>query len=211
MEWTLFGRGLIIGFAIAAPVGPIGLLCIQRSLAQGFGSGLVTGLGAATADALYGLVAALGLTAVSTFMAGQRLWLGLIGGLFLCSLGIRTLLALPAEQSAHVQGGSQRWGAYFSTLLLTLMNPMTIFSFMAIFAGLGFAGVESSRGSGWNAALLVFGVFVGSVAWWLLLSGFSSLLRSRINREMLLWINRIAGLVLLVFGGYLLMELVWNG
>lgn len=211
MEWELFGRGLIIGFAIAAPVGPIGLLCIQRTLAQGFGTGLVTGLGAATADALYGLVAALGLTAVSTFLTGQRLWLGLIGGLFLCYLGVRTLLALPAEQAADVQNGSHRWGAYMSTVLLTITNPMTIFSFMAVFAGLGLGGVESSRGSGWNAAILVLGVFVGSAAWWLLLSGFSSLLRSRINRTTLVWVNRAAGLVLLAFGGYLLLELIRNG
>lgn len=206
MDWAIFTRGFAIGVAIAAPVGAIGLLIIQRTLTQGLAAGVVTGLGAATADALYGLVAGLGLTAVSTFLTGQRLWLGIAGGLFLCYLGARTFSSPPAERAAIVQGQRGRWSAYVTTLLLTLTNPMTIFSFMAVFAGLGLAGAQSSGALG--AATLVAGVFVGSTSWSLFLSSVTSLLRSRINRPMMVWINRVAGMILVGFGCYFLLGLM---
>lgn len=208
MNLALFVRGLVVGFAIAAPVGPIGLLCIQRTLAHGRLVGLATGLGAATADAFYGLVAGLGLTAISAFLTGQRLWLGIIGGLFLCYLGVRTFLASPADQAAKVQSQGGLWGAYLSTLLLTLTNPMTIFSFMAVFAGLGLAAAGAGQGGGMGAATLVAGVFLGSALWWLLLSGGTSLVRGWINASTLVWVNRIAGVILVGFGGYLLLGLM---
>src|SRR5688572_12269534 len=125
-------KGLLIGFSIAAPVGPIGVLCIRRSLADGRQVGLATGLGAATADAAYGAVAGFGLTAISSFLVGQRLWLGLLGGIFLCYLGFRTFISRPAEQTAETRSGGLA-SAYLSTLLLTLTNPMTILSFVAVF------------------------------------------------------------------------------
>lgn len=202
METALLWRGVLIGFAIAAPVGPIGLLCIQRTLADGRLTGLATGLGAATADAVYGMVAAFGLTAISAFLVQQRLGLGLIGGAFLCYLGVRTLLAPPAQRAAAVTAGN-RWSAYGSTFLLTLTNPMTIFSFMAVFAGVGLA---ASADYG-RAATLVAGVFAGSAAWWLLLSGGVALLRDRITPAALRWINRAAGMILLVFGILLIAQL----
>lgn len=208
MEIALFFRGLVVGFAIAVPVGPIGLLCIQRTLNQGRLTGLATGLGAATADALFGLVAGLGLTAISTFLSDQRLWLGLIGGLFLCYLGVRTFLAAPAEKAASVQSQGGLWGAYFSTFLLTLTNPLTIFSFMLVFAGLGLAAAGTAQSNSLGAALLVAGVFSGSALWWLLLSGLVSLLRSWVNSQTLVWVNRVAGVILVGFGGYLLMGLM---
>ena len=204
MDWVLFSRGLVVGFAIAAPVGPIGLLCIQRTLTQGRLAGLATGLGAASADAIYGLIAGLGLTAVSTFLTDQRLWMGLAGGLFLCYLGVRTLMTAPAEQTANVQAQKGRWAAYGSTLLLTLTNPMTIFSFLAVFAGLGLASSNSKVG----AAVLVAGVFVGSAAWWLILSSGTSLLRNRIGPTVLGWVNRTAGVILVSFGLYLFIDLL---
>jgi threonine/homoserine/homoserine lactone efflux protein len=154
------------------------------------------------------LVAGLGLTAVSHFLSGQRLWLGLAGGFFLCYLGVRTFLAGPAEQAAHVRAAGTMWGSYFSTLLLTLTNPMTIFSFMAVFAGLGLAESGATQGNGFGAATLVAGVFAGSALWWLLLSGGISLVRSWINASTLVWVNRIAGVVLFGFGGYLLLDLM---
>ena len=208
MELSLFFRGLVVGFAIAAPVGPIGLLCIQRTLAHGRLTGLATGLGAASADAVYGLIAGLGLTAVSTFLTGQQWWLGLVGGLFLCYLGARTFYATPAQEAATVEARGGLWGSYFSTLLLTLTNPMTIFSFMAVFAGLGLATAQDGQISGASAALLVAGVFLGSAFWWLLLSGLTSLLRGWINTTTLVWVNRVAGVILVAFGGYLLMGLL---
>lgn len=196
MDVTLVVRGFLLGFAIAAPVGPIGLLCIQRTLSQGQLVGLASGLGAATADAFYGTVAAFGLTLVSGFLIEQQFWLALAGGLFLCYLGVRTLLAIPAERAAA--GEAQGIGAaYLSTFLLTVTNPMTILAFVAIFAGAGLATAGGDTGA---AGLLVMGVFLGSAAWWLLLSGGVALLRSRISTGVLLWVNRAAGAILVVFG-----------
>jgi threonine/homoserine/homoserine lactone efflux protein len=196
MDPALFLRGLLIGFSIAAPVGPIGVLVIRRTLAEGRLAGLVTGLGAATADALYGCVAAFGLTFVTSLLVGQQLWVRLIGGLFLCYLGIRAFMAAPAERAAAATGSSLV-GAYGSTLLLTLANPATILSFIAVFAGLGLA---ASSGDYAAASSMVLGVFAGSALWWLLLSGGIGLLRLRLTPGALRWINRASGAILMVFG-----------
>ena len=196
MDPSLFLRGLIIGLSIAAPVGPIGVLCIRRTLTQGRGYGLISGLGAATADAVYGCVAGFGLTFISSFLVDQQMWLRLVGGAFLCDLGIKTLLAKPAEKAAEARG-TGLLGVYGSTLFLTLTNPMTILSFAAIFAGLG---VAETNGDYISAAVLVLGVFSGSALWWLLLSGGVSLFRSRFTPQALVWVNRISGLVVVGFG-----------
>ena len=145
LEFELLWKGAVIGFAIAAPVGPIGLLCIRRTLAEGRLIGLVSGLGAATADAIYGLVAGFGLTAVSGFLIGQGFWLRVIGGAFLCWLGARIFVSEPATKAASVDGRGLV-GAYASTLALTLTNPTTILSFVAIFAGLGVAAAGDYSG-----------------------------------------------------------------
>lgn len=196
MDFPLLFRGLLIGFSIAAPVGPIGVLCIRRTLADGRLSGLVSGLGAATADMLYGCVAGFGLTFISGFLVGQQLWLRLFGGLFLLYLGIKTLLSKPSEQAAKADG-SGLLGAYVSTFLLTATNPLTILSFVAIFAGLGLANTNGSYAS---ALVLVLGVFLGSAAWWLLLTGGVGLFRAKFNTQGLLWVNRISGVIITVFG-----------
>ena len=188
-------RGFILGLAIAAPVGPIGVLCIRRTLAQGRLFGFVSGLGAATADAIYGCIAAFGLTAISALLVRQQDLLRLLGGLFLCYLGVRTLLARPTDQTTAADG--QGLGsAYFSTLLLTLTNPITILSFVAVFAGLGVGG-----GNGYGAAAaIVLGVFLGSAAWWFLLSGGVSLVRDKFDARAMLWVNRVSGAIILGFG-----------
>lgn len=196
MNPPLFLRGLIIGFSIAAPVGPIGVLCIRRTLADGRASGLVSGLGAATADAFYGCVAGFGLTFISGFLVGQKMWLSLFGGLFLLYLGLKTLFSKPAEKEASINQ-SGLLGSYFSTFLLTLTNPMTILSFAAIFAALGLANTNGSYAS---ALVLVLGVFLGSAMWWLLLSGGVGLFRDKFNARGLLWVNRISGAMIAVFG-----------
>jgi threonine/homoserine/homoserine lactone efflux protein len=194
MDLPLLARGLLIGFSIAAPVGPIGVLCIRRTLAEGRAMGLATGLGAAAADAVYGAVAGFGLTLVSGFLVDQQRWLRLGGGLFLCYLGVRTLLGPPADRAAAA-GGSSRLAAFASTFVLTLTNPTTILSFVAVFAGLG-VGAGGLGGAG----LVVAGVFLGSAAWWLILSGGVSLLRARVGPGVLRWVNRLSGLVILAFG-----------
>jgi len=196
MELGLFIRGLIIGFSIAAPVGPIGVLCIRRTLADGRTSGFLSGLGAATADALYGCVAGFGLTVISGFLVDQRFWIQLIGGIFLLALGIKTLRTVPAERAAAASDTGLA-ASYASTLLLTLTNPMTILSFAGIFAALG---VADTGGDFSAAALLVLGVFVGSAAWWLLLSGGVGLLREKLSSGVLRWTNRLSGAILLAFG-----------
>ena len=195
----LFCKGLVVGFSIAAPVGPIGLLCIRRTLADGRLSGLATGLGAATADAVYGAVAGFGLSAVSEFLLGQQFWLGVCGGLFLCYLGLRTFLSPPPTQAAAAGGGGLV-GAFLSTFALTLTNPVTILAFVAVFAGLGFGG---DAGVG-TAAAMVAGVFAGSCAWWLLLSSGVAVLRARLGPAWMVGINRTSGVLLFACGVYAL-------
>jgi threonine/homoserine/homoserine lactone efflux protein len=197
MPLSFLIKGIIIGFSIAAPVGPIGVLCIRRSLADGRKMGLMTGLGAATADALYGCVAGFGLTAISSFLVDQKMWLGFLGGLFLCYLGIRTFITKPADKPAEV-GGSGLLSAYFSTFFLTVTNPMTILSFVAVFAGFGL-GASSDYLS---ATTLVTGVFIGSGLWWLLLSSGVSMFRSRVNSNWMSAVNRVSGGIMLAFGLY---------
>ncbi|MCA1961054.1 MAG: LysE family translocator [Desulfomonile sp.] len=203
MEFVLLVKGLVIGFSIAAPVGPIGVLCIRRTLAEGHACGLVSGLGAATADTIYGCIAGFGLTFLSGFLISQQEWLRLIGGAFLCYLGIKTFLAKPAEQ-ATVAKGNGLAAAYTSTFFLTLTNPMTILSFSAIFAGLG---IISDRGDSISAALLVFGVFAGSALWWVILSSGVNVYRAKLNPSGLQWVNRIAGVIIAGFGVMALLSL----
>jgi len=196
MDLSYLLRGVAIGFSIAAPVGPIGVLCIRRTLTEGRVAGLLSGLGAATADAIYGVVAAFGLTYISSLLIGYQSWIRLLGGLFLCYLGVRTFVSKPAENHAHLRGQGLL-GDYASTFLLTLTNPMTIISFAAVFAGLG---IGSATGDYVAATLLVLGVFAGSAAWWLILSGGVSLFRSKFTPRALGWVNKVAGIVILGFG-----------
>jgi len=191
-----FLKGLVLGFSVAAPVGPIGVLCIQRSLTRGFWAGFVSGLGATTADTMYGLIAAFGITAVSTYMITQANLLGLAGGLFLCYLGVKTFKSKPA--AAHVADQSNSLiGAYASTFALTITNPMTIIAFTLIFSGMGLANASSTTAT---SALMVLGVFTGSGLWWLLLTSGVSWLKDRFDAGKMVWINRIAGVVILIFG-----------
>jgi len=204
MDIIFLLRGLAIGFSIAAPVGPIGVLCIRRTLVEGCASGLVSGLGAATADAIYGCIAGFGLTFISNFLVSQQVWLRVIGGVFLCYLGLKTFLAKPSEQTASTEGNGLT-SAYASTLFLTLTNPMTIISFAAIFAGLGLA---STKGSYVSAGVLVLGVFIGSALWWLILSGGVGVFREKFNLHGLQWVNRISGAIIIGFGLFALLSVI---
>jgi len=203
MDGSFFLRGLLIGLSIAAAVGPMSILCIQRTLQRGQRYGLVSGLGIATADAAYGCIAAFGLTLISNFLVSQQFWIRLLGGLFLVYFGIRTVLSKPAERAATAKA-SGFTSAYISTLLLTLTNPTTILSFVAIFAGIGVGGASKSYAS---AVIVVVGVFVGSVLWWCLLTSVVNFLRARFTSTWLLWINRVSGGVIMLFGVVALVSL----
>ena len=205
MGIALFARGLVIGFAIAAPVGPIGMLVIRRTLVDGRLLGLLTGLGAAVADALYGCVGAFGLTFISGFLVGYAFWTKLVGGLFLLWLGISSFRTRTHEERADASK-VRYLTAFLSTLALTLANPATILSFMAVFAGLGLGTKPGDYGA---AGMVVAGVFMGSALWWLMLSGGVALLRHRLKPRTIGWINYGSGAFLSAFGIYALVSLAF--
>lgn len=200
-DLELFLRGILLGLAVAAPVGPIGVLCTQRSLAGGFWAGFSGGIGTAVADALY---AALAATGFAVLFGGDLDTAGPVpvqrilqwgGALFIAWLGWRTFAAPVAEDAADAPLRGSPLRLFAVTFALTMSNPATILSFAALFAGLGLAA-DSSPGA---AASAVGGVFIGSLLWWALLSGGIAALRHRLGAETRRWINRIAGLVLVLF------------
>ena len=200
----LFLKGFCIGLAIAAPIGPINLLCIQRTLRDGFKVGLMTAFGAALADGVYGLSAGFGLTAVTTFLVSQQFWIRLIGGLFLLYLGGKTWLT-PASHASQLNKKPRSIAdTVSSTFLLTLTNPTTILSFIAVFAGLGLGSCTNY----YQAVTLVTGIFIGSASWGLLLSGVVKFfLHRRISPKIMRWINRTSASILVLFGTVALMHL----
>lgn len=204
MDLSFLVQGLILGFSIAAPVGPIGVLCIRRTLAFGPVTGLLSGLGAATADAFYGAVAGFGLTFISMLLVSQQYWLAWVGGIYLLFLGVRILRAAPA-QSSQPPGAGTLASAFLSTFVLTLTNPVTILSFAAIFAGMGLAVNASDFGA---ATALVLGVFAGSALWWLTLTTVVSLFKAKLRPDVLQWINRISGTIICSFGLFVLFGLL---
>jgi threonine/homoserine/homoserine lactone efflux protein len=192
----MFLKGLVLGFSIAAIVGPIGLLCIRRTLVSGRLSGFISGLGAALADAAYALIAALGLTAISGFLLNYQSILQLLGGLFLCYLGIQTFFSKPPKAN---QGALQTnlVNDFISTFFLTITNPLTILSFIAVFAGLGLAASSNDYFAG---VMLVSGVFVGSTVWWLVLSIATGFFRKSLTHTGIIIVNKISGSIILGFG-----------
>jgi threonine/homoserine/homoserine lactone efflux protein len=189
-------KGILLGLSIAAPVGPIGVLCIRRTLVYGMVNGIISGLGAATADAIYASLAALGISAVAAFFLDYQSYLRLIGGVFLLYLGYTTFKSLPAEVAAKASGEGL-FGAYASTLFLTITNPLTIMSFAAVFAGLG---IGAKGENDLSALFLVTGVFIGSMLWWLILSGMVNVLRHSFDQQRLKLVNQFSGLIITCFG-----------
>ena len=185
-------------------MGRIGIICSRRTLVDGRLYGLITGLGAASADAIYGIIAAFGLVSITNLLIGGQTWLRLVGGIFLCYLGVRTLLVSPAQDEVPSQKTSLA-GAYASTFFLTLTNPLTILSFAAVFAGMGLASTGGDYGS---AVFLVMGVFLGSAAWWFILVGGVGIMRGRFNSSMLRWVNILSGIIITGFGLVALLSLI---
>ena len=193
MDTGLFLRGLVLGFTIAAAVGPISLLVIRRTLAEGRVVGLVSGMGVATADGTYGAIAAFGLTAVTELLVDWRRALGIAGGLFLLWLAYKTFTSVPGE-AAETDRRRGLPGAYLSMLGLTVTNPMTILSFAALFVGLGVTGGHPA-----GATVLTLGVFAGSSLWWVLLTTVLAAFRSRLTANGMRRINMASGLLIGAF------------
>ena len=201
MYLQIIFQGILIGVTIAAPVGPIGILCIRRTLAEGRLAGFSSGFGAATADALYGAIAAFGLTFISVVLINQSLWLRLGGGSFLIYLGIKTFLSVPSKETGlnpSSSNGDSLLSYYGSTLFLTLTNPITIISFAAIFAGFGIVNNQSNDNLA--ASSMVLGIFLGSSIWWLSLSVLTGFFRRMVNHNTMIWINRVSGTIIVSFG-----------
>lgn len=196
----MFIKAVLAGVAIAAPVGPVGVMCVQRTLHEGRMAGLIAGLGAACADAVFGIIAAFGVAAITDWMLTHRTWLELIGGVLLLVLAVRIYTKQPngknkrPEPRTHVT-------AFASTFALTITNPITILAFAAVFASLGL-GMESLDVTG--ASILVGGVFLGSALWWVGIAASAGLLRNRINEDNMTWLNRGAGVLIGAFGLYAL-------
>ncbi|MFA1612578.1 LysE family translocator [Halobellus rubicundus] len=189
-------QGIVLGFSIAAPVGPIGVLCIQRTLSKGRLSGFVSGLGAASADAVYGAIAGFGVTLVSSLLLEHQTTIRIIGGALLLYLGVQSFRTEPTNDSTAATNTSELTRDYGSTFLLTITNPVTILAFVGIFAGLGIG----TSGAYADAAALVGGVFLGSALWWLTLSVGVSLFRTRFTRTVMRRVSQLAGLIIVGFG-----------
>jgi threonine/homoserine/homoserine lactone efflux protein len=203
MDINNFLNGLAIGFSLAVPVGPVGVLCIRRTLAQGARRGLLVGVSAAMADMVYGIIASFGVTLISDFITSQQQWIRIVGGVLLLALAFRTYNSHPATETFEdtINGHTR---AVISTFLLTLTNPMTMFAFAAIFAGIG---LERIIGDHWSASLLVSGIFLGSFLWFTLLTLFTYIFKERITARGIVLVNKTAGILLALFGSVAL----WTG
>jgi threonine/homoserine/homoserine lactone efflux protein len=203
MSIYLIIQGVLIGFVVAVPVGPLGLLCINRALALGAVCGLFSGLGVASADALTAALAALGISFMSSFFTDHQILLRLAGGAFLCYLGWQIYGTKPKEQAApsNVNG---LLNAYATTFFLTISNPVTILSFIAIYAGWH---VPSLQGRYFAAALLALGVFIGSALWWIGLFIGMTVFSGKFNLRTLGWVHRVSGVLILGFGIIVLLSL----
>jgi threonine/homoserine/homoserine lactone efflux protein len=202
MNLLLLIEGLVIGFSLAAPVGPVGVLCIRRTLAHGSKRGLIVGLSAACADMLYGIVAVFGVTLISDFINREQQWIRLVGGVLLLILGIHTFHT-HASTDSPINGTNGHVRAFLSTFLLTLTNPMTLFAFAAVFAGIGLDQIITDN---WSGTFLVAGVFLGSLSWFTLLTTLVHFCRERITANGLSLVNKIAGTLFILFGAFAL----WN-
>lgn len=195
MDYLLFFKAAVIGLSIAAPVGPIGLLCMQRTLKDGVKAGFTCGLGAATADGIYGVIGALGLTTITHLFTSFLTPLSIFGAIFLIWIGVKLLKEKPLDKGEHVVTAHSYLKSFLSTLLLTLANPLTILSFIAVFSALSTHTLNST-----SVTTMVMGVFIGSTLWWLLLSCGVSVVRHKIDNSSMQMINKVAGLLLLLFG-----------
>jgi threonine/homoserine/homoserine lactone efflux protein len=194
-------KGVLVGLVIAVPTGPVGVLCIRRTIFHGRLAGFVSGLGAATADAIFGIIAAFGLSVISDLLLDYQQWLRIGGAGFLLFLGVSTFASDPLEGTQNQRDPEDLIADFASTFALTITNPITILAFLAIFAGIGFSGAQATLG---RAAVLVLGVWLGSLLWWAALTFGAGAVRVSFGRQHLVWIHRGSGGIL-VFSGVALL------
>ncbi|MBM7855089.1 threonine/homoserine/homoserine lactone efflux protein [Desulfohalotomaculum tongense] len=204
MTFDFFIKAAIAGLLLSVPIGPVNLLCIRRTLVKGRIIGLVTGLGASSADSFFAFISAFGLSFIVNFFEREEAVLTIGGGILLCLLGIRTFFAVPKDQSSkYVSRGL--FSAYVSSLLLTLANPVTIIAFTAIFASFG---VDNESRTFSFSFMVALGVFTGATLWWVALSSVVSLFRNKFNNNGIIWMNRISGVLITIFGIITLLRLI---
>ena len=191
----LFLRGLAAGFAISAPVGPVNVLCVSRTIAKGWWAGIVSGMGAAAADTFYGSIAGFSISIVISFLIREQSKLRLFGGILLVLLGIWYYRKKPDSLSKHSKASATH-SDFVTTFLLNLTNPTTVLSFLAVLAVLGL----SEHRAAWLTLIMIGGIFIGSMAWWLILTGVTNHFRDRFNDKAMLWMNRIGGIAIGAFG-----------
>lgn len=208
LEIPFFIKGFLIGLVVAAPLGPIGIICLHRTLSKGYLPGLFSGLGISTADAIYGALATFGVTALSGFLMSQELWLKIIGGMVICGLGIRIYSQAGRQKMSGSANNKSCFGAYFSALILTLINPALIFSFFAIFTSLG---IVYSNTHPFSTLLLIGGVFSGSAIWWVFLSGMARQLKTKFTDSFIKKINYISGILIAGFGLVMFASALFSG
>jgi threonine/homoserine/homoserine lactone efflux protein len=195
MDLDLPLRGLAAGFIIAAPVGPVNVLCIQRTLEKGWKPGMVAGTGAAVGDSLYGGVAGFSISIIIQFLIQEEFWFRFIGGLLLMVIGVVYYFRRPPTIVAGKNGSSSH-SDFAAAFLLTVANPTTVLSFLTVLATFGLGRQRPA----WETSLLITGIFCGSMTWWLVLASGASLLRGRITDRTMGWMNRLAGVAIGSFG-----------
>ena len=188
--------GIIVGLMIAMPVGPVNILCIRRTIGAGWRSGVISGVGAAAADMLYGGIAGFSITLVIQFLVREQFWIRLFGGILLVVIGIFYFFKRPVALDARLQDRGSAYSDIRSAFLLTLTNPTTVLSFVALLAALGMG----AQRLWWLTVFLVGGVFCGSMMWWIVLSVIVNHFRDRFNDRLLLLMNRFAGVAIGGFG-----------
>src|SRR3972149_1033899 len=197
MDFGLFIKGIIIGFSTSAPLGPIGVVCVQRTLSKGRTSGFVSGMGAAFADTFYAILAGFGLSIIISFIEARQMYFE-IAGIALCFfIGIKIFYSNPVKQFRPGNKKNSLFEDFASVALLTLSNPMALFFFLAVFAGLGLVHKEMDLKLTFYLAI---GVLAGATAWWFILSSFINIFRDKFRLKSIWWINKIAGAIIILFG-----------
>jgi threonine/homoserine/homoserine lactone efflux protein len=206
MLLAFFLKGIVVGIVIAVPVGPVGVMCVRRTILEGKLAGFVSGLGAATADAVFGVVAGFGLTAVSDWLIDYQQWLRVVGGCYLLYIGGSAFAAEPPRELESESDPEGLLRNFFSTFVLAVTNPITVLAFLGIFAAI-LTGTLATFG---RASILVLGVWIGSLLWWLMLSFGMGHFRHSIEPRHFAWISRGSGAILFLSGAALLTTLIIN-